>query len=81
MKPARSILDPAFQYVSAAQTDLRKTFEIARCGEKACPEWWQCRKRGCYQLAKERYGESIVRFEPRPEHDIGPDGRRLKQGR
>lgn len=22
-----------------------------------CPPWWQCEKRGCYQTAKEMYGD------------------------
>jgi hypothetical protein len=30
MKPARSILSKDFKYVSAANTDLRKTFERLR---------------------------------------------------
>jgi hypothetical protein len=80
-KPVRSILDPTFVYVPSAMTDVRKTFEIARCGEKECPEWWGCRKRGCYALAKERYGEQIVRFEPRPEHDQDTCDPRRAQGR
>jgi hypothetical protein len=80
MKP-RSILDPAFVYIPSAMTDVRKTFEVARCGEKDCPEWWGCRKRGCYQLAKERYGEQIVRFEPRADHDLTTAGGKLKAGK
>jgi hypothetical protein len=30
MKPARSILDPAFRYRPSHATDVRKTFERAR---------------------------------------------------
>jgi hypothetical protein len=80
MKP-RHIYDPAFVYIPAAETDLRRTFEIARCGEQACPSWWGCKQRGCYKLARDRYGESIVRFEPRPEHDQDTQGKKLKAGK
>lgn len=30
MKPRRSILSPDFHYTSSANTDLRKTFKLAR---------------------------------------------------
>lgn len=30
IRPAKSILDPSFRYVRAAQTDISKTFERAR---------------------------------------------------
>lgn len=30
MKPARSLLDPAFRYTSSVKTDLRKTFARIR---------------------------------------------------
>jgi hypothetical protein len=81
MKPVRSILSKEFVYTDAANTDIRKTFEIVRCGGTNCPTFWGCRQRGCYQLAKERYGEQVVQLEPRPEHDLGPDGKRLKAGK
>jgi hypothetical protein len=37
MKPPRSLLDPRFRYVSAASTDLRKTFARIRREQKQQP--------------------------------------------
>jgi hypothetical protein len=44
-------------------------------------QWWDCSNRGCRRIALQRYGEQVVRLEPRPEHDIGPNGVRLKAGK
>jgi hypothetical protein len=49
------------------------------CDERR--EWWDCSARGCRKVALQRYGETVVRFEPRPEHDLGPHGQRLKAGK
>jgi hypothetical protein len=50
-----------------------------------CPGWWACPVRGCYEDAKKRYADVMVdrdrTFEPRPEHDMATDGRKLKGGR
>jgi hypothetical protein len=50
-----------------------------------CPGWWQCSKRGCYELAKERYADVMIdrdrTFELRPEHDMNRDGTVAKPGK
>jgi hypothetical protein len=85
VKPAKSILDKSFVYTPSHKTDVKETFARARalqnCDKSECSEWWDCSKRGCRRVAMQRYGEQIVRFEPRPEHDQDTQGRKLKEGK
>jgi hypothetical protein len=89
----KHIFDKDFVYTPSHRTSVAETFARFRSGNAVnetidpkctCEErrsWWDCKTRGCRKLALQRYGETVVRFEPRADHDLGPDGCRLKAGK